>query len=119
CAAACPFAPRRTTGQGRSGSVIERRQPDPYTPKPQLPAKSWTSGRFPPDPRLVLPRMDGVEIRRSRRARRWRVEVPWDRPARLVVPQWMSQAEIDRVLADRRGGIGKQGGRQGARLGPE
>ena len=61
--------------------------------------------------------MDGVEIRRSRRARRWRVEVPWDRPARLVAPQWMSQAEIDRVLADKRAWIEEQRRRQVPRLG--
>jgi len=61
--------------------------------------------------------MDGVEIRRSRRARRWRMEVPWDRPARLVAPPWMSQAEIDRVLADKRPWIEEQRRRQVPRLG--
>jgi predicted metal-dependent hydrolase len=61
--------------------------------------------------------MDGVEIRRSRRARRWRLEVPWGGPARLVVPQWMSRAEIDGVLADRRVWIEEQRRRQVPRLG--
>ena len=31
--------------------------------------------------------MDAVEVRRSPRARRWRLEVPWGEPARLTVPQ--------------------------------
>jgi predicted metal-dependent hydrolase len=77
----------------------------------------FLSGRSWPDRRLVSLRMDGVEIRRSRRARRWRLEVPWGRAARLVVPQWMSQAEIDGVLADRRVWIEEQRRRQVPRLG--
>jgi predicted metal-dependent hydrolase len=60
--------------------------------------------------------MDGVEIRWSRRARRWRLEVPWGRSTQLVVPLWMSRAEIDRVLADRRAWIETQRRRQVPRL---
>jgi predicted metal-dependent hydrolase len=76
-----------------------------------------SSGRSWPDRRLVSRRMDGVEIRRSRRAQRWRLEVPWGRPVRLVIPQWMSQAAIDAVLADRRAWIETQRRRQLPRLG--
>jgi hypothetical protein len=42
--------------------------------------------------------MDAVEVRRSRRARHWRLVVPWGEPARLTVPQRMSNGEITRVL---------------------
>lgn len=61
--------------------------------------------------------MERVEIRRSRRARRWRLEAPWGEPARLVVPQSMSRAEIDRVLAEKRAWIELQRRRQVPRLG--
>ena len=61
--------------------------------------------------------MEEVEIRRSPRARRWRLEAPWGRPARLVVPHGMSEREIDRVLADKREWVAKQRGRQVPRLG--
>src|SRR4051794_6165277 len=63
--------------------------------------------------------MDGVEIRRSARARRWRLEARWGEPFRLVVPQRATQAEIERVLADKRGWIEKQRRRQVPRLGLE
>src|SRR5579864_7204055 len=42
--------------------------------------------------------MEAVELRRSRRARRWRLEVPWGGPARLTVPVWTSAAEIHALL---------------------
>jgi predicted metal-dependent hydrolase len=61
--------------------------------------------------------VDGVEIRRSRRARRWRLEVPCEGPALLVVPQGTSRSEIDRVLADKRAWIEKQRRRRLPRLG--
>ena len=41
-----------------------------------------------------------VVVRRSRRARRWTIDVPWGSPARLTAPVWMSDAEIDRAAAD-------------------
>ena len=41
----------------------------------------------------------GVEIVRSPRARRWRLEVPWGEPAKLTVPRWLPREEIDAVLA--------------------
>jgi predicted metal-dependent hydrolase len=77
----------------------------------------FLSGRSRVDRRLLSLRMDGVEIRRSRRARRWRLEVPWGRPARLVVPEWMTQTEIDCLLVDRREWIEKQWRCQVPRLG--
>jgi predicted metal-dependent hydrolase len=63
--------------------------------------------------------MDAVEVRRSPRARRWRLEVPWGEPARLTVPQSMNRADIERVLADKRHWIVEQRRRQKPRLGLE
>jgi predicted metal-dependent hydrolase len=61
--------------------------------------------------------MDGVEVQRSTRARRWRLEVPWGEPARLTVPQWTTRAEIELVLAQKRGWVEEQRRRQVPRLG--
>jgi predicted metal-dependent hydrolase len=63
--------------------------------------------------------MDAVEVRRSPQARRWRLEVPWGEPARLTVPQRMSRAEVDDVLAAKRCWIDEQRRRQVPRLGLE
>jgi predicted metal-dependent hydrolase len=60
-----------------------------------------------------------IEVRRSARARRWRLEVPWGEPARLTVPRWMTRAEAERVLAQQRGWIEEQRARQVPRLGLE
>jgi predicted metal-dependent hydrolase len=43
-----------------------------------------------------------VEIRRSRRARRWTLSVPWGDAVTLTVPAAMSDAEIAGVLASHR-----------------
>src|SRR5262245_31074817 len=63
--------------------------------------------------------MDVVEVRRSSRARRWRLEVPWGEPARLTVPPWMSRAEVENVLTEKRSWIEEQRRRQVPRLGLE
>jgi predicted metal-dependent hydrolase len=63
--------------------------------------------------------MDTVDVRRSRRARRWQLEVPWGEPARLTVPQAMSQGEIERLLAEQQAWIEAQRRRQVPRLGLE
>ena len=63
--------------------------------------------------------MDAVEVRRSPRARRWRLEVPWGKPARLTVPRWTSRAEVERVLRERRSWIEEQRRGQVPRLGLE
>ena len=57
-----------------------------------------------------------VEIRRSRRARRWTLTVPWGEPARLTVPLSSSQDEIDEVLQSHRGWIARERARQVPRL---
>jgi predicted metal-dependent hydrolase len=61
--------------------------------------------------------VDGVVIRRSPRARGWRLEVPWGEPVKLTVPRWMTRAEIEQVLAERRGWIEEQRRLQVPRLG--
>jgi predicted metal-dependent hydrolase len=61
--------------------------------------------------------MEAVEVRRSPRARRWRLHVPWGAPATLTVPRWMRQAEIERVLSASRPWIEEQRRRQVPRLG--
>jgi predicted metal-dependent hydrolase len=63
--------------------------------------------------------VDEVEVRRSPRARRWRLEVPWGEPARLTAPRSMSKVEVDEVLRDKRAWIEKQRRRQVPRLGLE
>jgi hypothetical protein len=63
--------------------------------------------------------VDGVEVRRSPRARRWRLEVPWGEPARLTAPRSMSRVEVERVLRDKRAWIEEQRRRQVPRLGLE
>ncbi|MFL5929808.1 MAG: M48 family metallopeptidase [Gaiellaceae bacterium] len=63
--------------------------------------------------------MEAVEVRRSPRARRWRLEVPWGEPARLTVPRSMSRAEVDRVLTEKRPWIAEQRRQQVPRLGLE
>jgi predicted metal-dependent hydrolase len=64
-------------------------------------------------------RVQPIEVRRSRRARRWRLEVPWGEPARLTVPSWMGQGEVERLLAETRAWIEAQRRRQVPRLGLE
>jgi predicted metal-dependent hydrolase len=60
-----------------------------------------------------------VEVRRSARARRWRLEVPWGEPARLTVPRWMGGAEVERVLEEKRAWIEAERRAQVPRLGLE
>src|SRR2546421_3651339 len=63
--------------------------------------------------------MEAVEVRRSPRARRWRLEVPWGEPARLTVPRWMSRAEVERVLEEKLPWLEAQRRAQVPRLGLE
>jgi hypothetical protein len=63
--------------------------------------------------------VEEVEVRRSPRARRWRLEVPWGQPVRLTAPRSMSRVEVERVLRDKRPWIEAQRRRQVPRLGLE
>jgi predicted metal-dependent hydrolase len=65
---------------------------------------------------VTLVHVDSVEVRHSPRARRWRLEAPWDEPARLTVPQQTSRAEVERILAEKRSWIEAQRRRQVPRL---
>jgi predicted metal-dependent hydrolase len=58
-----------------------------------------------------------VEVRRSRRARRWTLTVPWGEPVVLTVPGWMSHPEIEAVLASHRDWIARERAAQAPRLG--
>jgi predicted metal-dependent hydrolase len=74
---------------------------------------------MPARPAATVLGVDGVEVRRSPRARRWRLEVPWGEPARLTVPRSMSRVEVERVLRDKRAWIEEERRRQVPRLGLE
>jgi predicted metal-dependent hydrolase len=58
-----------------------------------------------------------VEVRRSRRARRWSLTVPWGEPARLTAPRWMADDEIACVLDAHRAWIARERAKQVPRLG--
>jgi len=55
-------------------------------------------------------------VRRSRRARRWTIDVPWGSPASLTVPAAMPDREIDRLLDAHRDWLAEQRRRQRPRL---
>ena len=57
-----------------------------------------------------------VEIRRSRRARRWTLTVPWGDHIVLTVPAGMSEVDIDDVLASHRDWILRERAAQSPRL---
>ena len=56
-------------------------------------------------------------MRRSARARRWRLEAPWGEPARLTVPAGTSSREVERVLAHTRTWLARERRGQVPRLG--
>jgi len=57
-----------------------------------------------------------VEVRRSRRARRWTLSVPWGGPAVLVVPSYMPDPEVSRVVEHHRDWILRERAKQRPRL---
>jgi len=57
-----------------------------------------------------------IEVRRSRRARRWTLSVPWGAPPILTVPSWMSDDDIDRVVTAHREWIASERRKQRPRL---
>jgi predicted metal-dependent hydrolase len=57
-----------------------------------------------------------VEVRRSRRARRWALTVPWGEPVVLTVPPAMPDGEIEAVLAAHRDWIAHERAAQAPRL---
>jgi predicted metal-dependent hydrolase len=61
--------------------------------------------------------MELIEVRHSRRARHWRLVVPWGEPALLTVPEGTTSLQIERVLRERHEWIARQRERQRPRLG--
>jgi predicted metal-dependent hydrolase len=57
-----------------------------------------------------------VEVRRSRRARKWTLSVPWGAPAQLTVPVWLAESEIERIVASHRSWIARERAKQRPRL---
>ncbi len=57
-----------------------------------------------------------VEVVRSRRARKWSLTAPWGEPARLTVPAWLPDDEIERVLESHQEWIARERARQVPRL---
>jgi predicted metal-dependent hydrolase len=57
-----------------------------------------------------------VEVRRSRRARRWTLSVPWGAPTTLTVPASMSEGDVDRIVAAHRDWIVRERAKQRPRL---
>jgi predicted metal-dependent hydrolase len=57
-----------------------------------------------------------IEVRRSRRARRWTLSVPWGAPTTLVVPSWMPPHEIDRIIDSHREWVAFERAKQRPRL---
>lgn len=56
-------------------------------------------------------------MRRSSRARRWRLEVPWGEPVRLTVPRAVSERQVRRLLESQRPWIESKRRAQVPRLG--
>jgi len=75
--------------------------------------------RLAAEPTATVEPMDAVEVLRSPRARRWRLEVPWGEPARLTVPRWMSRAEVEHLLVQEQPWLEEQRRRHVPRLGLE
>ena len=57
-----------------------------------------------------------VEVVRSRRARKWTLAVPWGEPARLTVPAWLPEDEIERVIESHHEWIARERAKQVPRL---
>jgi predicted metal-dependent hydrolase len=71
----------------------------------------------PPDPSSSVRTVDElVEIRRSRRAQRWTLIVPWGGPAVLTVPSSMDAHQVERVLAAQHDWIARERAAQVPRL---
>jgi hypothetical protein len=57
-----------------------------------------------------------IEVRRSRRARRWTLSIPWGAPPLLTVPTWMPDDEIDHIIQTHRQWIADERAKQRPRL---
>jgi predicted metal-dependent hydrolase len=57
-----------------------------------------------------------IEVRRSRRARRWTLAVPWGSPPTLTIPAWMGDDDVDRIISAHREWIAQERSKQRPRL---
>jgi predicted metal-dependent hydrolase len=57
-----------------------------------------------------------IEVRRSRRARRWTLSLPWGGPPTLTVPAWMADDEIDAIIESHREWLACERAKQRPRL---
>jgi predicted metal-dependent hydrolase len=57
-----------------------------------------------------------IEVRRSRRARRWTLSVPWGAPTLLTIPAWLPDQEVERIVDEHREWIAAERARQRPRL---
>jgi hypothetical protein len=60
---------------------------------------------------------ESLVVRRSRRARRWTLRVPWGGPPILTVPQRLPEREIGRILEEHRDWIARERAKHVPRLG--
>jgi predicted metal-dependent hydrolase len=57
-----------------------------------------------------------IEVRRSRRARRWTLSVPWGSPTLMTVPSWMRDEDIATIIDSHRDWIALERAKQRPRL---
>jgi predicted metal-dependent hydrolase len=57
-----------------------------------------------------------IEVRRSRRARRWTLSVPWGAPPVLTVPTWMTDDDVERIIDVHREWVAEERAKQRPRL---
>jgi hypothetical protein len=57
-----------------------------------------------------------IEVRRSRRARRWTLSVPWGEPTLMTVPSWMRAEDIEEIIESHREWIALERKKQRPRL---
>ena len=57
-----------------------------------------------------------IEVRRSRRARRWTLSVPWGAPPVLTVPTWMTDDDVERIIDVHREWLAEERAKQRPRL---
>jgi predicted metal-dependent hydrolase len=57
-----------------------------------------------------------IEVRRSRRVRRWTLTVPWGDPPIMTVPTWLAEDEIQRIIESHREWIALERAKQRPRL---
>jgi hypothetical protein len=60
---------------------------------------------------------ESLVVRRSRRARRWTLRVPWGGPPILTVPQRLPEREIGRILEEHREWVARERAKHVPRLG--